>query len=146
MRKHCISAIVALVMAILAAGSVPSSNPPLNPPPAGAVATSKQEKTKEKPNPKSDDEIDEDGLVLLTKSVQGNVTNIGLEITGTVVNRRSKALGYTQITFNVYDESGAQIGTALANINGLEPGGRWNFKAVSFTKGTTYKFSKLSGF
>lgn len=63
-----------------------------------------------------------------------------------MVNRRARTLSYAQITFNVYDASGAQVGSALANINGLEPGARWNFKAVSFTKGTTYKFSKLSGF
>ncbi len=37
------------------------------------------------------------------------------------------------------------VGSTLANINGLESGGRWNFKAVSFTKGTSYKLSKLSG-
>ena len=95
----------------------------------------------------SDEEHDSDGLVLLKKSVNGKQTQFGIEITGTVVNRRTRKLSYAQITFNVYDKSGAQVGSALANINGLEPGGRWNFKAVGLEeKGATYKFSELSGF
>jgi hypothetical protein len=70
-----------------------------------------------------------------------------VEITGTVVHRRDYKLSYAQITFNLYDASGAQVGTALANINGLEPGGRWNFEAVGFsTNSSTYKVSELTGF
>ena len=95
---------------------------------------------------KAEEEYDADGLVLLRKTVSGVQSQFGTEITGTVVNRRAHALSYTQITFNIYDASGAQVGSALANVNGLEPGARWNFKAVSFTKGTDYKFSTLSGF
>ena len=47
----------------------------------------------------------------------------------------------------VYDESGAQVGSAMANINGLEPRGKWKFEATSFgTDFSTYKFSELTGF
>ncbi len=96
---------------------------------------------------KSEEEYDATGLVLLLKSVEGKTTQFGGEITGTVVNRRARTLNYAQITFNLYDDSGAQVGSALANINGLEPDGRWNFKATSFgTKFVKYKFSKLTGF
>lgn len=96
---------------------------------------------------KAEEEIDVDGLVLLRKTVNGTRGEFDGEITGTVVNRRGRKLGYAQITFNLYDESGAQVGTALANINGLEPGGRWNFKATTFgTDFVRYKFSELSGF
>jgi hypothetical protein len=91
-------------------------------------------------------EYDQDGLVLLLKSVTGKRSEIGIEITGTVVNRRSDKLGYAQISFNLYDASGAQVGTALANINGLEPGGRWNFKALGLEGAArSYKFSELIG-
>jgi hypothetical protein len=45
-----------------------------------------------------------------------------------------------QITYNLYDESGARVGTALANINDLEAGGSWKFRAVTFTDYRTYKF------
>ena len=96
---------------------------------------------------KAEEEHDENGLVLMLKTVKGEVDQFGfVNITGTVVNRRDKKLKYAQITFNVYDASGALVGNALANINDLEPGGRWNFKAISLKKGKSYKFSELSGF
>jgi hypothetical protein len=96
---------------------------------------------------KAEEEFEVNGLVLLRKTLNGVNNQFSMEITGTVVNRRGKTLNYAQITFNIYNESGAQVGSAIANINGLEPGGRWDFKAVGFTtSGTKYKVSKLSGF
>jgi hypothetical protein len=95
---------------------------------------------------KAAEERDVNGLVLLTKTVKGTQNEFSLEITGTVINRRSTRLTYVQITFNVYDQTGARVGSALANINGLEAGERWNFRAISFGRGASYKFSELSGF
>ena len=95
---------------------------------------------------KAEEEYESDGLVLMRKSVKSENGLLGITVTGTVVNRRSKTHSYAQITFNIYDASDAQIGSAVANINGLEPGSRWNFKAVSFIDGATYRFSKLSGY
>ena len=96
---------------------------------------------------KAEEEYDVNGLVLLKKSVKGTSGEFSGEISGMVVNRRSRKLSYAQITFNLYDESGAQVGSALANINGLEPGGTWKFKASTFgTDFSSYKFSELSGF
>ena len=37
---------------------------------------------------------------------------------------------YLQIEYNLYDADGAQIGTALANINNLKAGGTWKFEAA----------------
>lgn len=109
-------------------------------------AVGKPARTADERTAASEDEHNEDGLVLLKKTVRGTSNRFHIEIGGTVVNRRHKTLKYAQITFNVYDESGAQIDTALANINGLEPGGRWNFKAVALTGlGRRYKFAALSG-
>src|SRR5262245_15514612 len=94
---------------------------------------------------KAEDEHDADGLVLLMKTVKGESDRFSVTITGTVVNRRERTLKYAQIKFNVYDESGARVGTALANITGLEAGGRWKFKAVALVdNGRSYKFSELS--
>jgi len=85
--------------------------------------------------------------VLLQKTVQGTSGQFGGEITGTIVNRTGKKLTYAEIRFDLYDASGARVGTAIANINGLGHLERWNFKATSFgTKFTTYKIGKLSGF
>jgi len=87
-----------------------------------------------------------DGLELDRESLKGLNDNFGGKITGTVVNKSGKQLRYAQITFKLYDASGAQVGSALANINGLEPGKRWNFEATSFgTKFDTYKLYELSG-
>lgn len=96
---------------------------------------------------KAEEEYDVGGLVLLRKTVTGKYDEFAFYVTGTVVNRRSRKLRYAQITFNIYDASGAQVGSALANINGLEPGGQWNFKAVALVgNGRSYKVAELSGF
>ena len=96
---------------------------------------------------KAEEEIDVAGLVLLRKSVSGRGDQFGGTISGIVVNRRGTDLRYTEITFNLYDESGAQVGSAMANITGLEAGGRWKFEAQTFdTRWTKYKFDKLEGF
>lgn len=95
---------------------------------------------------KAEDEIDVDGLVLLRSSLKGTGGRFTGEITGTVINRRGRTLRYVQITFNLYDDSGAQVGTALANINDLEAGGRWNFRAVAFNdRWVSFRFTKLVG-
>ncbi len=96
---------------------------------------------------RAEEELDANGLVLMRKSVSGKTGEFGGTISGIVENHRSRKLSYAQITFNLYDESGAQVGSAMANINGLEPGGKWKFEAVSFgTDFATYKFSDLTGF
>jgi hypothetical protein len=96
---------------------------------------------------RTEEEYEADGLVLLRKSLGATTDGFGGNVTGTVINRRSNTLRYAEIRFNLYDESGAQIGSALANINDLEPGARWNFKASSLGRQfSSYKVSRLSGF
>ena len=96
---------------------------------------------------KAREEYDSDGLIFLYKSMKGRRGEYGGEITGTVINRRDVKLSYAQITFNLYDKSGAQVGSALANINDLEPGATWKFKAATFGADfDTFKFSELTGF
>lgn len=96
---------------------------------------------------KAKEEYEQNGLVLLRKTLQGKSGELTGEITGTVINRRNRKLRYAQISFNLYDDSGAQVGTALANVNGLEPGGKWKFKATAFgTDFSTYKVNELTGF
>ena len=96
---------------------------------------------------KAEEEYEQNGLVLLRKTVEGRTGKFGGEITGIVINRRSRKLSYAQITFHLYDDSGAQVGTAIANINGLEAGGRWKFKATSLgTDFSKYKINELTGF
>lgn len=57
-----------------------------------------------------------------------------VKITGTLVNNTDDDKSYLQIEYNLYDADGAQIGTALANINNLKAGGTWKFEAASMEK------------
>jgi hypothetical protein len=107
-------------------------------------ATEAEETARKK---KAEEEYEDNGLVLLRKTLKGTSDGFSASITGTVVNRRKNKLAYAQITFNLYDDDGAQVGTAIANVNGLEPGGSWKFKAIGIpAKYSTYKINELSGF
>ena len=70
-------------------------------------------------------------------------------IEGTITNKTNHKMSYVQVVFNLYDKDGAQIGTAMDNINNLEANGKWKFKAMSFDfsgKATSYKLSEITGF
>lgn len=76
-------------------------------------------------------------------------TNEGFSgsIVGTIVNTSDQTYGYVQIELNLYDSSGAQVGSALDNINNLEPHGRWNFSAMILNQNTTtYKVKGISAY
>ena len=91
--------------------------------------------------------FDKNGLSLDVKSIQAERDFLGITIRGVVYNRKQRKLAYAQITFNLYDKSGAQIGTALANINGLEPDGAWKFTAIGLADDIDkYKIGDMSGF
>ena len=69
-------------------------------------------------------------------------------VEGTIKNNSSEKYSYAQVTFTLYDESGAQIGTAMDNINDLEPGGTWKFKAICLAPSgnvASYKLSEITG-
>jgi hypothetical protein len=51
------------------------------------------------------------------------------KVVGTLMNNTKKQYSYVQVEFNLYDDSGAQVGSTLANVNNLEPGGTWAFEA-----------------
>ncbi len=51
-------------------------------------------------------------------------------ITGKLTNNTDDAVSYIQVEYNLYDAEGAQVGTALANTNNLQPGGVWKFEAI----------------
>ena len=51
-------------------------------------------------------------------------------LVGKVKNDSDKQYSYVQVEFNLYDKSGAQVGSTMANVNNLEPNGTWKFEAV----------------
>jgi hypothetical protein len=96
---------------------------------------------------KAEEEYDADGLILLRKSITARRGQFDGVISGAVINRRTRKLNYAQITFILYDKSGAQVGTAFANITDLEPRATWKFSATTFgTDFSSYKFSELDGY
>ena len=73
--------------------------------------------------------------------------NYSSYIIGSLKNTTSKTYSYAQVTFNLYDADGAQIGTALDNINNWEPDGLWKFKAMILKQDVaSYKLVKVQAF
>lgn len=68
-------------------------------------------------------------------------------IEGTIQNNTDKSYTYVQVTFNIYDANGNQLGTAVDNINNLEPNATWKYKAIGLTteKVQSYKFVEITG-
>lgn len=68
-------------------------------------------------------------------------------IQGEIKNNTEKTYSYVQVTFNLYDASGAQIGTAMDNINNLEAKGTWKYKALAYVTEdvASYKFVEITG-
>jgi hypothetical protein len=52
-----------------------------------------------------------------------------MHIDGHARNTSGRLLSYVEVDFNLYDQSGAQIGSTMANISNLEPNGVWAFEA-----------------
>ena len=51
-------------------------------------------------------------------------------VVGTVKNNSNKQYRYVQVEINLYDKSGAQVGSTMSNVNNLEAHGTWKFKAI----------------
>lgn len=68
-------------------------------------------------------------------------------IVGTVKNNTKKTYSYVQVEINLYDESGAQIGSTFDNVNNLEPDGTWKFKAIVMEDDVaSYKIKDITGY
>ena len=62
-------------------------------------------------------------------------------------NNTTKTYGYVQVSINLYDASGALIGSTLANVNNLEPGGLWKFRAAVIETGVAnWRVLDVTGF
>ncbi len=77
---------------------------------------------------------------------EGSHDGFAYYVTGSIKNNTDKEYSYVQVTFNLYDAEGAQIGTAMANINNLEANGTWKFKAIGGTEeAASYKLAEITG-
>ncbi len=66
----------------------------------------------------------------VTEEVMDTSNGFAVYIDGTLTNNTENEVGYIQVEYNLYDADGAQVGTALANTNNLQPGGTWKFEAL----------------
>lgn len=88
----------------------------------------KEVKVKEKPV----EEPKEKGVHLIGES-QIKTEEHGLRhVVGQIKNDTSRSYKYVQVEINLYDAEGTQVGSTLANVNNLEPGSVWEFKAPIF--------------
>lgn len=70
------------------------------------------------------------------RNIKSDGNSVSSWITGEVVSQSSVHLERLQIQFNLYDSSGAKVGTATDHISDLEPGGVWRFKATVWEAST----------
>ena len=71
--------------------------------------------------------------------VSGNTSYGITTITGNLTANRDYE--YLQIEIPLYDSEGNKVGTALANISGLNKGETWRFEAIG-TDGSKYDINK----
>jgi hypothetical protein len=95
-------------------------------------------------------EAEHNGLVLLKDTLKATRSQSGGKvtgkITGTVINRTGRTLGYAQIAFDLFGKGGARVGSAMASTDDLADGARWNFEAPALGHDfVRYKISELTG-
>jgi len=90
--------------------------------------------------------ISKENLELIESHIETGAYGVRY-VVGQVRNNADRTYSYVQVTINLYDNSGAQVGSTLANVNNLEPGGLWKFKAVLIEDtATNYKIKEITGF
>ena len=90
--------------------------------------------------------ISKENLELIESHIETGAYGVRY-VVGQVRNNADRTYSYVQVTINLYDNSGAQVGSTLANVNNLEPGGLWKFKAVLLEDtATNYKIKEITGF
>lgn len=70
-------------------------------------------------------------------------------INGYVSNNGEAITNYVQITFDVLDAEGANLGTCLANTNTIDAGGKWKFEAIcdgEVDEIADVRFKEITGF
>ena len=67
-------------------------------------------------------------------------------IVGTLKNNSDKQYSFVQVQFNLYDESGAQVGSTIDVVHNFEPHGTWKFEApVTEDNATRVKLKGVDG-
>jgi len=87
-------------------------------------------------------------IVQGTEKGYADEMNMFYYIEGTVKNDSDKKYSYVQVTYNVYDTNGNNLGSCLANNSNLEANETWKFKAVCSGNASdiaSYKLAEITG-
>lgn len=69
-------------------------------------------------------------------------------VAGTIRNNTDHSYNYAQVEINILNKDGSVADSTFANVNNLEPGQKWKFKAgvMSPKEGMTFKIKNVTGF
>ena len=81
------------------------------------------------------------------EGVHDEIIDYSHYIIGSIRNNTSRKYNYVQVTFILLDKDKNQVGTAMDNINDLEPGATWKFKALIYDDSEVkyYKLGDITG-
>lgn len=112
---------------------------------------SSSEETDNSESPKKETEHPTEKFSVVENSEKGYADDYGFAyyIEGTIKNNTSKKYTYVQVSYNVYDSEGNNLGTCLANNNNLGANETWKFKAICSGEAnniTSYKLAEITGY
>jgi phage-related tail fiber protein len=146
-KKLGITLVACLIFVVLAGGSVSSNEKTSEM--AESYPETKQTTTNTKTEEVSEQKTEEvaqapDLEVLELESVSDEYTRYA---TGKIRNNNNKTYGYVQVQLNVLDEAGSVVGSTMSNMNNLDPGQTWSFKAPIFEdNAVTFEITDVTGF
>src|SRR5258706_15805909 len=88
------------------------------------------------------------GACLAISDVEPSLDEPSIKINGTMTNNCSASFRYVQVTYKFFDESNSIVGSALANMTGLERGQTWKFQAFGLfpSKMKSYRLDKMTAY
>jgi len=119
---------------------------------ASSEAKSTDKAAKKADEKKAEEEPAEDARpterLVLEKDYKFTTDDFSPMVKGTVTNNSDKPVKVAvMITFNAYDDSGANVGTCTDSTESIDANGKWKFKALCDTDDVAkVKFKDLSGF
>lgn len=144
--------IVALLLAFGAMGGGDDGSDAKTDTAASSEAKSTDKAAKKADQKKAEEEPAEDARpterLVLEKDYKFTTDDFSPMVKGTVTNNSDKPVKVAvMITFNAYDDSGANVGTCTDSTESIDANGKWKFKALCDTDDVAkVKFKDLSGF
>ncbi len=75
---------------------------------------------------------------------RGEVNEYSTKISGVIKNNCGRDFRYVQVSFQLFDSSGATVGIAFTNMVGLAKGETWQFQARGFTPSVHFRVDDIT--